>query len=75
MSTPRLPCPLAERCESCDDPTDLDVYEAKTLVGLICLTLCRICVEDECTPPLDAPGAVHRALIHREHLTATPNGD
>jgi len=75
MTTPQLLCPLASQCESCDDTTDLAVYEASTAVGVICLTLCRICVEDECSPPLGAPNAVRRALTHLQHLTATPNGD
>jgi hypothetical protein len=71
----QLPCPIAGQCESCQDITDLGVYEAATPVGVICLTLCRICVDDECSPPLTAPSAVHRALIHLQHLTITPNGD
>lgn len=74
MNAP-LPCPVAELCESCGDSADLGVNEVRTLVGVLCLTLCRICVEDECTPPLDCPSAVRRALLHAGHLTTTPNGD
>ena len=73
MNAP-LPCPIAEHCESCGDLGDLAVHTALTAVGQICLTLCTVCAEDGCTPPMDCPTGVHRALIHREHLY-TVNGD
>ncbi|MEU7872810.1 hypothetical protein [Dactylosporangium sp. NPDC049140] len=72
MRTPWSRCPIAERCESCGATADLGVYEVDTLIGPLCLTFCRICAEDECTPPLDAPTATRRTLAHFQHLY--PNG-
>ncbi|MER7278844.1 hypothetical protein ABT369_30825 [Dactylosporangium sp. NPDC000244] len=72
MRTPWSRCPLAGRCESCGDTADLAAYEADTLIGPLCLTLCRICAEDHCTPFFDAATATRRTLDHTEHLY--PNG-
>lgn len=68
MRKPWSRCPVAERCESCGDTTDPDVYEVDTFLGPLCLTLCRICAEDGCTPRLDATEATRRTLDHLHHL-------
>ena len=65
-----LRCPAAPACESCAAADGLWVLEADTLVGVICLTLCGPCADDECTPRLSCPDAVRRAMAHEGHTWA-----
>ncbi|MDP9799024.1 hypothetical protein J2S43_007536 [Catenuloplanes nepalensis] len=63
-----LPCPVADECDACGGDVELDVYEADTQVGVVCMTLCGACFDAGRTPRLSCPGAVKRALRHRGHL-------
>ncbi|GAB7040715.1 MULTISPECIES: hypothetical protein [Catenuloplanes] len=63
-----LPCPVARECDACDGDFELDVYEAETAVGVVCMTLCGDCFDTGRTPRLYVPSAVKLALRHRGHL-------
>jgi hypothetical protein len=63
-------CPAAGECESCGAAGDLQVMEADTPVGVLCLTLCGPCADAERTPRLSCPAAVGRAMAHEQHAGA-----
>jgi hypothetical protein len=63
-------CPAAPACESCAATEGLWVLEADTLVGVVCLTLCGPCADDDCVPRLSCPDAVRRAMAHEAHAWA-----
>jgi hypothetical protein len=63
-------CPAAAVCESCGARDGLEVEEADTPVGVICLTLCDDCADAARTPQLACPAAVRRALEHAAHTGA-----
>lgn len=63
-------CPLAAECESCGTRGDLDLMEADTPLGVICLTLCEACADAGRTPRLSCPAAAIRALEHATHTGA-----
>jgi hypothetical protein len=67
MDTVVRRCPAAGECESCGAALDLQVLEADTPVGVICLTLCGPCADAERTPRLSCPAAVGRAMAHEQH--------
>jgi DnaJ-class molecular chaperone len=63
-------CPAAGECESCGAAGDLQVLEADTPVGVLCLTLCGECADAGRTPRLSCPAAVGRAMAHERHAGA-----
>ena len=65
-----LRCPPSAACESCGAADGLWVLEAGTPVGVICLTLCGPCADDDCTPQLSCADAVGRAMAHEGHTWA-----
>lgn len=66
-----LPCPVAESCESCGTPDGLTAVGADTPIGVLCLTVCGRCQDDQRAPRLTVPAAVHRVLDHCEHTGRT----
>jgi hypothetical protein len=63
-------CPAAGECESCGVAGDLQVREADTPVGVLCLTLCGQCADAGRTPRLSCTAAVGRAMAHERHAGA-----
>jgi hypothetical protein len=60
-------CPAGVACQSCGARVGLNILEADTPVGIICLTLCVQCADDGRTPPLSCVEAARLALIHAGH--------
>ncbi len=63
-----LPCPVAEECDACGGDVELDVCEAETLVGVVCMTLCGGCFDTGQTPRWGRAEAAGNALLHGVHL-------
>ena len=64
-------CPATRECESCGTAdAQLQVLEADTPVGVLCLTLCGACADAGRTPRLRCPAAVGRAMAHERHTGA-----
>lgn len=62
-------CPVADQCATCAGTNDLSVATAETPVGVLCLTLCRVCVDDgERLPVMSFPRAIDLSLLHCGHL-------
>lgn len=64
-------CPVADRCEVCGTTTDLTVVAARTVVGVLCQTLCPACTDAGVLLPLSAPETVGRVLDHHRHTGTT----
>jgi hypothetical protein len=63
-----LPCPVVPVCEGCGkSPAGLAVYEADTPVGLLCLTLCPDCCEQDNIPHLSCVETAERVCAHCGH--------
>jgi hypothetical protein len=72
--TPVLRCPVAGKCESCGAVQGLQVLEADTPVGVICLTLCDPCADAGRTPRLGLGAATGRAMAHEGRHTRAQAG-
>ncbi|WP_106364808.1 hypothetical protein [Glycomyces artemisiae] len=62
-----LDCPVDDECASCSKGGDLAVYEADTVVGVICLTLCERCADRGELPRISVGGGARMVLEHCEH--------
>lgn len=60
-------CPVTTRCEACATTDDLAVATARTLGGVMCLTLCADCCEGP-LPTMAPLTAMTRCGEHCEHL-------
>lgn len=62
-------CPVGHRCESCgaEDPR-VAVKAVQTAVGVLCLTMCRVCRNATMEPPVVVGTAVRLTLAHCMHL-------
>lgn len=64
-------CPTAATCETCGSTDGLVVVTARTMVGVLCLTLCGRCRQAEDVPARGAYDAVRAVLAHCEHVGVT----
>ncbi|MQA96012.1 MAG: hypothetical protein GEV11_15660 [Streptosporangiales bacterium] len=65
-----IECPVCDLCESCAATEDLDVFEADSLVGTLCVTLCGSCHRMVLVPALSVGDAVRHVCAHAEHVAA-----
>jgi hypothetical protein len=63
-------CRADVACQSCGARAGLNILEADTPVGIICLTLCDECADEDRAPRLSCPEAARLALIHAGHRPA-----
>jgi hypothetical protein len=65
-------CELAETCASCGVAADLAVATARVPVGVICLTLCGDCHDDERLPRIGSWAQTFDLVFaHTVHLGIT----
>ena len=62
-------CPVGVRCESCGtEGGNLEVETARSLLGVMCLTLCRRCAAFDDLVPVAVGTAVRLVAQHAGHL-------
>lgn len=62
-----LDCPVDAECASCPSRTGLEVYEADTPVGILCMTLCEVCADNHEMPNYGWGQAARMVLEHCGH--------
>lgn len=61
-------CPTGARCERCGASEGLSVRTAEIPLGVLCLTLCPICVRARDLPHMKLPTIARLVADHAAHL-------